>query len=48
MEEVRRKLKLRKQKLVMHASKHGRSFERVRDGLCLPLGGEVIEAEVNQ
>lgn len=48
MEEVRRKLKARKQKLVMHASTHGRSFDRVRDGLCLPLGGEVVEAQVSQ
>jgi hypothetical protein len=48
MEEVRRKLKYRKQKLVMHASVHGRSFEVVRDGLCLPLGGEVVDTAVQQ
>src|SRR5436190_24092560 len=48
MEEVRRKLKYRKQKLIMHATIHGRSFEVVRDGLCLPLGGEVVEVEVQK
>jgi hypothetical protein len=46
MDEVRKKLKSRKQKLVMHASRRGRSFDVVKDGLCLPLGGEVVEAVV--
>jgi hypothetical protein len=46
MDEVRKKLKSRKQKLVMHASRRGRSFDIVKDGLCLPSGGEVVEAAV--
>lgn len=46
MESVRRKLKARKQKLYMHASVRGRYFEHVREGLCLPSGGDVIEAKV--
>jgi hypothetical protein len=29
----------------MHASVHGRSFEKVRDLLVLPLGGEVIDTK---
>jgi hypothetical protein len=45
IEEVLKKLKSRKQKLFIHASIHGRSFEVVRDKLVVPLGGEVIEAE---
>lgn len=45
MEEVRKKLKSRKQKLYIHASIRGRSFEQVRDKLVLPLGGEVIETK---
>lgn len=48
MDEVRRKLKTRKQKLVIHASTRGRSFEKVRDGLVVPLGGEVMETEVQK
>lgn len=46
MDLVRKKLKARKQKLYIHASMRGRSFEQVRDGLVIPLGGEVIEAKV--
>jgi hypothetical protein len=46
MEAVRRKLKGRKQKLYMHASLRGKAFDLVREGLVVPLGGEVIEAEV--
>jgi hypothetical protein len=45
MKEVLKKLKTRKQKLFIHASMHGRSFEAVRDMLVKPLGGEVIETE---
>lgn len=48
MKEVLKKLKLRKQKLYIHASIQGRSFERVRDGLVIPNGGEVIETKVEQ
>lgn len=47
MEEVRKKLKSRKQKLYIHASTRGRSFELVRDKLVLPLGGEVIETKAD-
>lgn len=43
--DVKKKLKTRKQKLYMHASVHGRSFEKVRDLLVLPLGGEVIDTK---
>ncbi|TDU68086.1 hypothetical protein EI77_03203 [Prosthecobacter fusiformis] len=46
MNQVRRKLKYRKQKLYMHASVRGRSFDKVREGLVIPLGGEVMETEV--
>jgi len=46
MEVVRKKLKLRKQKLYIHASTRGRFFEHVKEGLVVPLGGQVIEAEV--
>ncbi len=45
IEDVMKKLKNRKQKLYMHASVHGRSFEKVRDLLVIPLGGEVIETK---
>ncbi len=44
MNDVRRKLKYRKQKLYMHASAHGRSFDKVAEGLVKPLGGEIIDA----
>ena len=46
MEVVRKKLKLRKQKLFIHASTRGRFFEHVKAGLVEPLGGQVIEAKV--
>ena len=45
IEDVVKKLKYRKQKVYMHASTRGRSFEKVRDLLVLPLGGEVIETK---
>lgn len=48
MEQVLRKLRGRKQKLYMHASAHGKFFDQVKDGLVVPLGGEVIEAEVQR
>ncbi len=44
--DVMRKIRGRKQKLYMHASVRGESFETIRDELCLPLGGEVLEAKV--
>ena len=46
MKDVLKILKKRKQRLVMHASIHGRSFEKVRDNVCLPSGGEVLETKV--
>lgn len=46
MKDVLKVLKKRKQRLVMHASTKGRSFEKVRDGVCLPSGGEVLETKV--
>lgn len=46
MKDVLKVLKKRKQRLVMHASIQGRNFEKVRDGVCLPSGGEVIETKV--
>jgi hypothetical protein len=45
IEEVVKKLKYRKQKLYIHASTRGKSFEKVRDLLVTPLGGEVIETK---
>lgn len=48
IDQVRRRLKARKQKLYIHASVRGRSFEQVRDQLVTPLGGAVIEAEVKK
>ena len=47
IKHVLRKLRGRKQKLYMHASIRGASFEIVRDELCLPLGGEVLETKVD-
>lgn len=46
MKDVLKVLKKRKQRLVMHASTRGRSFEKVRDSVCLPSGGEVLETKV--
>ena len=46
MKDVLKVLKKRKQRLVMHASIRGRSFEKVRDSVCLPSGGEVLETKV--
>jgi hypothetical protein len=46
MEIVRKKLKSRKQKLYIHASTRGRSFDQVVEALVKPLGGEVIETKV--
>lgn len=48
MTDVLRKLKGRKQKLYMHASTRGKAFDQVREALVMPLGGEVIEAEVKK
>lgn len=45
LEAVLENLKRRKQKLFMHASVKGRSFEKVRDQLVIPSGGEVVEAK---
>ena len=46
MDKVLKRLKARKQKLYIHASVKGRSFEQVRDGLVIPSGGKVIETEL--
>lgn len=45
--DIVKKLRGRKQKLYMHASVRGNSFEVVRDELCIPLGGEVLETKVD-
>ncbi|HSI63593.1 MAG TPA: hypothetical protein VLE43_10755 [Candidatus Saccharimonadia bacterium] len=45
LEAVLKNLKRRKQRLFIHASVKGNSFERVRDSLVIPSGGEVIESE---
>lgn len=45
LEAVLKNLKRRKQKLFIHASGKGKSFEKVRDSLAIPSGGEVIEPE---
>ncbi len=47
VKDVMRKLRGRKQKLYMHASVRGKSFEIIRDELCKPLGGEVLETKVD-
>lgn len=47
VQDVMRKLRGRKQKLYMHASVRGKSFEILRDELCKPLGGEVLETKVD-
>ena len=39
-------IEMMEQKLFIHASIQGRSFEQVRDGLVIPSGGEVIETEL--
>ncbi|MGV3661998.1 MAG: hypothetical protein ACO1TE_17570 [Prosthecobacter sp.] len=46
MDAVKKRFKARKQKLFIHASVRGRSFEQVRDNLVIPLDGEVIETEL--
>lgn len=45
IESVLTNLKRRKQKLFIHASEMGSSFEKVRDKLCLPSGGMVIQGD---
>jgi hypothetical protein len=45
LEAVLKNLKRRKQRLFIHASVKGNSFEKIRDTLVIPSGGEVIEAE---
>lgn len=47
VEDVMKKLRYRKQKLYIHASTRGVSFEKVRDLLVTPLGGEVIETKAD-
>jgi hypothetical protein len=44
LETVLENFKRRKQKLYIHASEEGSSFEKVRDRLCLPSGGAVIQS----
>ena len=46
MTEVLKVLKKRKQRLFMHASVQGRSFTQIRDSVCFPSGGEVLETKV--
>lgn len=45
IEDVMKRLRGRKQKLYIHASTRGRSFEMVREKLVKPLGGDVIETK---
>lgn len=40
-------LKRRKQRLYIHPSIHGASFEQVKNGLVIPTGGDVIEPPTN-
>ena len=42
MKDVLRQLKSRKQKLYLHAAIVGRSYEVIRDKVCLPSGGKAI------
>jgi hypothetical protein len=46
MKDVVKRMKARKQKLYIHASIKGRSFEQVVAGMVEPTGGEVIEVEL--
>jgi hypothetical protein len=46
MKDVVKRMKARKQKLYIHASTKGRSYEQVVAGLVEPTGGEVIEVEL--
>jgi hypothetical protein len=46
IKDVLRTLKSRKQKLFMHATTEGNSFEKVRDQLALPSGGGVTVKDV--
>jgi hypothetical protein len=48
MKAVLKTLKKRKQKLYIHASREGRSFEQVRDELVIPSGGEVIVTQAEE
>jgi hypothetical protein len=45
---VRENLDLRKQRLYIHPQKRGISFEKVRDALAVPTGGEVVEPKVKK
>jgi len=46
MADVVKRMKARKQKLYIHATVKGRSFEQVKEGMVIPTGGEVVEVEL--
>ena len=48
MKDVLRQLKSRKQKLYLHATVAGKSYEIVRDKLCLPSGGTAIVKDLKK
>ena len=48
MKDVLRQLKSRKQKLYLHATTAGKSYEIVRDKLCLPSGGTAIVKDLKK
>jgi hypothetical protein len=48
MKDVLRQLKSRKQKLYMHAVKAGKSYEIIREQLCLPSGGKAIVKDLKK
>ncbi len=41
MADVVKRMKARKQKLYIHATVKGRSFEQVKEGMVIPTGGEL-------
>jgi hypothetical protein len=48
MKEVLRQLKSRKQKLYLHATMAGKSYEAIRDKVCLPSGGKAIVKDLKK
>ncbi|MEN9535248.1 MAG: hypothetical protein RLZ22_189 [Verrucomicrobiota bacterium] len=48
MKDVLRQLKSRKQKLYLHATKVGKSFNAVRNKLCEPSGGKAIVKDLKK
>ncbi len=47
MEDVLRKLKSRRQKLIIHAPSKGRNFDAIKEGIAVPSGGQAIFKPIN-